>query len=75
MPAICDFLSSGRVIILGPNDEIVYINGTKINTGAVDGSTGRYTCEVCQNRGTPQQDCVNSSVPIEGRCKYLNQRW
>ena len=56
--------------IEGEFDEIVNINGTVFSTGVVDGTTGIYTCEVCRDRDTRRELCVNSSVPIIGRRKW-----
>lgn len=58
-----------RIDIVGGFNEIVNITGTQIPTGAVDGTTGIYTCKVCRDRDTPREVCVNSSLPVEGRRK------
>ena len=49
--------------------EIVNNTGVRLPTLAVDGTTGEYTCEVCSDRDTPTENCVNSTVPIVGRRK------
>ena len=58
-----------RTSIRGQFGEIVNDTGVRLPTLAVDGTTGEYTCEVCSDRDTPTENCVNSTVPIVGRRK------
>ena len=46
--------------------DVLNVTAIQLPTLAVDGVTGEYTCLVCNNQGTPQEVCVNSTIPIEG---------
>ena len=55
-----------RILIIGQNMDVLNVTAIQLPTLAVDGVTGEYTCMVCNNQGTPQEVCVDSTIPIEG---------
>ena len=55
-----------RILIVGQFMEVLNVTAIQLPTLRVDGVTGEYTCLVCENQGTPQEVCVNSTIPIEG---------
>ena len=46
--------------------DVLNVTRIRLPTLVVDGTTGEYTCLVCNNQGTSQEVCVNSTIPIEG---------
>ena len=52
-----------RIRLQGEFNEILNITYIRLPRLALDGTTGEYSCEVCQD----EAQCVNSTIPVLGR--------